>query len=295
MKELIEKFINYLSVERGLAKNTLDSYRGDLKRYVGFLSAMDIPDHDKVGTQREKILAYLLDLKARNLASTTIARTLAAIKVFYRFLTDEGYIFSDPTINLESPKIWRKLPEVLTVSEVEELLKQPDLSQPLGLRDRAALELLYATGARVSELIALRVSDVKLDIGYLRCFGKGGKERIVPLGSKACEMIKLYLDRARRDLIRGRPEERLFVNKFGRPLSRQGFWKIIKKHGSGMAKRIAPHTLRHSFATHLLAGGADLRSVQEMLGHSDISTTQVYTHIDRTRLKEIHRRYHPRG
>ena len=295
MKELIEKFINYLAVERGLAKNTLDSYRGDLERYVGFLSAPDIPDHDKVGTQRDQIMAYLLDLKARDLASTTIARTLVAIKVFYRFLTSEGYISSDPTINLESPKIWRKLPEVLTVSEVEELLKQPDLSQSLGLRDRAALELLYATGARVSELIALRVSDVKLDMGYLRCFGKGGRERIVPLGSKACEMIKLYLDRARRDLIKGRPEERLFVNKFGRPLSRQGLWKIIKKYGSGMAKRIAPHTLRHSFATHLLAGGADLRSVQEMLGHSDISTTQVYTHIDRTRLKEIHRRYHPRG
>jgi len=295
MKELIEKFINYLAVERGLAKNTLDSYRGDLERYVGFLMASDIPEHDKVRTQRDQIMAYLLDLKARNLASATIARTLVAIKVFYRFLTSEGHISSDPTINLESPKIWHKLPEVLTVSEVEELLKQPDLSQSLGLRDRAALELLYATGVRVSELITLRVSDVKLDMGYLRCFGKGGRERIVPLGSKACEMIKLYLDRARRDLIKGSPEERLFVNKFGRPLSRQGLWKTIKKYGSGMAKRIAPHTLRHSFATHLLAGGADLRSVQEMLGHSDISTTQVYTHIDRTRLKEIHRRYHPRG
>lgn len=298
MEELIEKFISYLAVERGLAKNTLTSYKGDLARYVGFLRASGVSgpvDNNIYGASRDEILAYLLDLKARGLAPTTIARALVAIKVFCRFLESEGYISSDPTINLESPKIWSKLPEVLTVSEVEELLEQPDISQSLGLRDRAALELLYATGVRVSELIGLRVSDVNLDIGYLRCFGKGGRERIVPLGSQACEIIRQYLVSARGSLVKDASQEWLFVNRFGRQLSRQGFWKIIKRYGSGMAKRITPHTLRHSFATHLLEGGADLRSVQEMLGHSDISTTQVYTHIDRTRLKEIHRRYHPRG
>ncbi len=295
MEELIEKFLNYLSVERGLAQNTLLSYGSDLKKYIAFLRKSHILTLGK--TTKHEVMAYLLELKDKGLASTTVARSLVSLKVFYRFLAQEGYLASDPTINLESPKVWSKLPETLSLREIEVLLEKPDLEDPLGLRDRAALELLYATGARVSELINLKIADANLEVGYLRCLGKGKKERIIPLGSHAQEALKNYLDTGRKRLVKEKDTKELFVNRFGNSLSRQGFWKMLKKYAKRVdfEKRITPHILRHSFATHLLERGADLRSIQEMLGHSDISTTQVYTHVDRERLKEIHRKYHPRG
>ncbi len=295
MEELVEKFLNYLSVERGLAQNTLLSYGSDLRKYIAFLRKSHILTLGK--TTKHEIMTYLLELKDKGLAPTTVARSLVSLKVFYRFLTQEGYLASDPTMNLDSPKVWSKLPETLSLREIEALLEKPDLEDPLGLRDRAALELLYATGVRVSELINLKITDVNLEVGYLRCLGKGKKERIIPLGSYAQEALKNYLDKGRERLVRKKDTKELFVNRFGNSLSRQGFWKMLKKYAKRVdfKKRITPHILRHSFATHLLERGADLRSIQEMLGHSDISTTQVYTHVDRERLKEIHRKYHPRG
>lgn len=295
MEELIEKFLSYLSVERGLAQNTLLSYGSDLRKYIAFLRKSHILTLGK--TTKHEVMTYLLELKDKGLSPTTVARSLVSLKVFYRFLAQEGYLASDPTMNLESPKVWSKLPETLSLGEIEVLLEKPDLEDPLGLRDRAALELLYATGARVSELINLKIADANLEVGYLRCLGKGKKERIIPLGSHAQEALKNYLDKGREKLVREKDAKELFVNRFGNPLSRQGFWKMLKKYAKRVdfEKRITPHILRHSFATHLLERGADLRSIQEMLGHSDISTTQIYTHVDRERLKEIHRKYHPRG
>lgn len=295
MEELIEKFLSYLSVERGLAQNTLLSYGSDLRKYIAFLRKSHILTLGK--TTKHEVMTYLLELKDKGLSPTTVARSLVSLKVFYRFLAQEGYLATDPTINLESPKVWSKLPETLSLGEIEVLLEKPDLEDPLGLRDRAALELLYATGARVSELINLKIADANLEVGYLRCLGKGKKERIIPLGSHAQEALKNYLDKGRKRLVGEKDAKELFVNRFGNLLSRQGFWKMLKKYAKRVdfEKRITPHILRHSFATHLLERGADLRSIQEMLGHSDISTTQIYTHVDRERLKEIHRKYHPRG
>ncbi|MBU4560795.1 site-specific tyrosine recombinase XerD [bacterium] len=295
MEELIEKFLSYLSVERGLAQNTLLSYGSDLRKYIAFLRKSHILTLGK--TTKHEVMTYLLELKDKGLSPTTVARSLVSLKVFYRFLAQEGYLASDPTMNLESPKVWSKLPETLSLGEIEVLLEKPDLEDPLGLRDRAALELLYATGARVSELINLKIADANLEVGYLRCLGKGKKERIIPLGSHAQEALKNYLDKGRKRLVGEKDAKELFVNRFGNLLSRQGFWKMLKKYAKRVdfEKRITPHILRHSFATHLLERGADLRSIQEMLGHSDISTTQIYTHVDRERLKEIHRKYHPRG
>ncbi len=295
MEELVERFLNYLSVERGLAQNTLLSYGSDLRKYIAFLRKSHILTLGK--TTKHEVMTYLLELKDKGLAPTTVARSLVSLKVFYRFLAQEGYLAADPTMNLESPKVWSRLPQTLSLREVETLLGKPDREDSLGLRDRAALELLYATGVRVSELIHLKMADINLEVGYLRCLGKGKKERIVPLGSHAREALKSYLDKGRERLVREKDTKELFVNRFGNPLSRQGFWKMLKKYvkWAGFEKRVTPHILRHSFATHLLERGADLRSVQEMLGHSDISTTQIYTHVDRGRLKEIHRKYHPRG
>jgi integrase/recombinase XerD len=295
MEELVEKFLNYLSVERGLSQNTLSAYGSDLKKYIAFLRKSRIRTLAK--TTKHEIITYLLELKNKGLAPTSVARSLVSLKVFYRFLAQENYLAADPTLNLESPKVWSKLPETLSSQEVETLLAKPDPANLLGLRDKAALELLYATGVRVSELINLKIADVNLEVGYVRCLGKGKKERIVPLGSFAQESLKNYLDKGRKTLLKGKDTQEIFVNRSGRTMTRQGFWKILKKYAKsvGLEKKITPHVLRHSFATHLLERGADLRSVQEMLGHSNISTTQIYTHVDRARLKEIHKKYHPRG
>ncbi|MFZ5826318.1 MAG: site-specific tyrosine recombinase XerD [Bacillota bacterium] len=294
MNNLIHEFINYLSVERGLAMNTLESYGRDLRQYSQFLQG-DESNLDAVS--RSTILNYLLFLQKQGKATATIARRLAALKAFYQFLVREKRIKADPTANLESPKLEKRLPRVLTVGEVERLLAQPDSGQPSGLRDRAMLELLYATGIRVSELVSLNTADVNLETGYIRCAGKGSKERVVPLGSLAIQSVRAYLEQGRGRLVKERDEAALFVNHHGHRLTRQGFWKIVKKYADDarIDKEITPHTLRHSFATHLLENGADLRSVQEMLGHADISTTQIYTHVTKGRLKEVYARTHPRA
>lgn len=295
MESYVNEFINYLAVERGLAQNTLESYGRDLRQFNTFLqnSQLDFIRN----SNRDTILSYLNSLQVKGRAVSTISRNLAAIKSFYQYLVREHHIEKDPAVNLESPKLEKKLPKILTITEVEELLKQPNAFQPTGLRDKAMLELLYATGIRVSELISLNISDVNLDMGYIKCYGKGAKERIVPLGSIAAKCVQEYIGKGRPKLVRTYEEPSLFVNHHGNRLTRQGFWKIIKKYAleASITKEITPHTLRHSFATHLLENGADLRSVQEMLGHADISTTQIYTHVTKNRLKEVYDKTHPRA
>ena len=295
MKSLVEEFIHYLAVERGLADNTLDSYNRDLNQFLGFLEQEKVLDLQKA--TRNMVMSYLLVLQKRGRATATVSRHLAALKSFYHFLLKEKYIEKDPTANLESPKLEKKLPRVLAVNEVEMLLNQPMGTDPAALRDKAMLELLYATGIRVTELIQLDVNHINVDMGYIRCFGKGSKERIVPVGSFARRCVDEYLQKGRSKIIKIKAEQALFVNQHGRRLTRQGFWKIIKKYArrAGISKVITPHTLRHSFATHLLENGADLRSVQEMLGHADITTTQIYTHLTKGRLREVYAKSHPRA
>ncbi len=294
MKEFIEIFLNYLSVERGLAHNTILSYKEDLNAYMDFLAKKNIDALVRV--IRNDITNFMLDQKDKGLAANSIARRLAAIKSFHRFLFRERILQADPTGLIESPKLWKKIPDALSLSEVELLLRQPNLRQSQGRRDKAILETLYATGMRVSEAVNLRVDSVNLDVGFLRCIGKGNKERVIPLGRKAIVSIQRYLEVCRPRLLKQRECEFLFVSRLGKKISRQSLWKLIKKYGKDarIKKTIKVHTLRHSFATHLLERGADLRSVQEMLGHANISTTQIYTHINKDRLKAIHKMFHPR-
>jgi len=296
MKVQIADFLQFLKVERNLAKNTIDSYGRDLEKFRKYLSTLKKDDAKYV--RRENIQNYSRLLKTKHIAPTSIARNLVSIKMFFRYLLREGIIKNDPSHELESPLTWSKLPEVLTVMEVENLLNQPAPRNKLGCRNRAILELLYATGMRVSEIINLKISDLNLKIGYVRCLGKGEKERIVPVGKTARKAIENYLEKIRPAFLKGREDKfYLFISSRGMPFSRQAIWKIMKKYAKDarIRKNITPHTLRHSFATHLLQGGADLRSVQEMLGHANISTTQIYTHVDRERLKEVHKKFHPRG
>jgi len=292
MDALIDQFINYLRLERGLADNTIQAYSRDLTRFSRFLEAHSL-SLSKVS--REQVVQHLTSLR-RSLSARSTARNISATRMFFRFLAAEGHIRENPARLLETPRLARKLPEVLSTAEVDRLLARPDPSTPRGARDRAMLELLYAAGLRVSELISLRVLSVNLESGYLRTVGKGAKERVVPIGGKAIEAVRDYLANGRPQMLRGANLPHLFLNFRGRPLTRQGFWKIIKQYGrtAGIKKVITPHTLRHSFATHLLEAGADLRAVQVMLGHEDISTTQIYTHITRDRLVELHEKYHPR-
>ncbi|MBO8138555.1 MAG: site-specific tyrosine recombinase XerD [Desulfotomaculum sp.] len=296
MEKIINSFLHYLSVEKGLSNNTLTSYKLDLLQYIKYLRQQSINKLEN--TSKSNIIGYLMKLQKTGRAPATISRRLAALKALYRFMLSEGLISEDPTVSLESPRLSQRLPHVLTFQEVELLLNQPQPDSPAGQRDKAMLELLYATGIRVSELVSLNLMDVNLDMGFIRCTGKGSKERIVPLGSVAAKHVEEYLSSGRVKLIKNNKKEKaLFVNQHGRRLTRQGFWKIIKKYArkGGIGKTITPHTLRHSFATHLLENGADLRSVQEMLGHSDISTTQIYTHLTRSKLKEIYSQTHPRA
>lgn len=294
MKIWVEQFIHYLAVERGLAENTLISYFGDLQQFLDFLhdKSMDAEESLKTGT-----MAYLINLKREGRSPATISRRLAAIKSFFRFLAHEKYILTDPTEDLEPPKLLKKLPRVLTVEEMDSLLKVPDISKIPGIRDKAMLELLYATGLRVSELVNLDLDNISLEMGYVRCWGKGAKERIVPFGSIASHYISTYLRSARGKLGKHPLEKAIFINQSGKRLTRQGCWKIIKKYArqAKIKTEITPHTFRHSFATHLLEHGADLRSVQEMLGHADISTTQIYTHLTRKKIKEVYDQTHPRA
>jgi len=287
--------MNYITVERGLSKNTLDSYSGDLVRYRGFLRGLGIVEIEE--TSRLEVMAYLLSLRKRDLSHKTVARSIAVLRGFYRWLADEGVLRGNPLEDMESPRTTRSLPEILSLDEVDSLLNQPDPSSPIGMRDKAMLELLYATGLRVSELTNLVLNNINLEAGYLVVLGKGAKQRIVPMGQEALHWLKGYLEESRQRLLGNNRSPRTFVSQWGRGMTRQTFWKIIKKYAlmAGIRKNISPHTLRHSFASHLLEGGADLRSVQSLLGHVDISTTQIYTHVTRERLKKIHARYHPRS
>jgi len=295
MQQLLDQFLHYLIVEKGLSKNTIDAYSHGLTRFLSHLREQGVREIQEAG--KFHIRSFLLTLRRKNLNTKSIVRDLVAIRAFFRFLIQEGVLESNPVEELESPKVARTLPEILTLKEIEQILEQPDLQTPLGIRDRAMLETLYATGMRVSELTQLPTHQVNLEGGYVLVYGKGSKERIIPLGSEAMKWVTAYLKTARRTLSKGKESPFLFVNRSGKGMTRQRFWKSLKEYArrAGLRKRITPHLLRHSFASHLLERGADLRSVQMMLGHVDISTTQIYTHVAGERLKKIHKQYHPRG
>jgi integrase/recombinase XerD len=293
----IEDFIHYLVVERGLAPNTIESYKRDLVKYAEYLKKVETVSSFEEVT-REHIIAFMRYMMENGKSSKTIARHIASIRSFHQFLLREHIMDKDPSVHIETPQVERTLPKVLSPDEVEALLTAPDESTPFGRREKAMLELLYATGIRVTELMNLNVEDVHMTMGFVRCIGKGDKERIVPMGKMASEALQKYIEESRPKLLkRNQKEEALFLNHHGRRLTRQGFWKILKKLAlsAQIEKELTPHTLRHSFATHLLENGADLRAVQEMLGHADISTTQIYTHVTKKRLKDVYNEFHPRA
>lgn len=292
---LLDQFLHYLIVERGLADNTLDAYKRDLSRYLTFLNDRGVYNPEYI---RQQDISDIIQLLTEvGLEATTVARNLAAIRTFHRFLFTEGIAPSDPTEHLASPRLERHLPDVLTAEEIDLLMQQPDLTTPLDIRDRALLEFLYATGARVSEAREMTRQALLFDDSLVRILGKGSKERIVPIGECAMRAVERYLKDVRPFIVIPRSGEILFLNKRGGKLSRMGIWMILRGYvvKAAILKHVSPHTLRHSFATHLLEGGANLRDIQELLGHMNISTTQIYTHIDVSYLKEVHKRYHPRG
>ncbi len=293
LKSYIDQFIHHLAVERGLSDNTLSSYLCDLNSFFNFME-------EKIKAPQEltngHILDYIIFLRNDEKAPSTVSRHIAALKSFFQFLLIENVISENPVGDMETPKLAKKLPQVLTVEEVEHLLGQPLTSTPAGIRDKSMFETLYAAGLRVSELVSLNVGDIDMESGYVRCMGKGFKERIVPVGSIARHYLELYLKQGRNKIIKNNNERALFLNHLGNRLTRQGFWKILKKYSkSAGIKNITPHTFRHSFATHLLENGADLRAVQEMLGHADIATTQIYTHLTQKRIHEVYNNTHPRA
>jgi len=292
---LIDQFLNYLLVEKGLAQKTLEAYSRDIVRYRNFLA-----ENNSTAFSEEDaplILKHLILLRKNGLQARSRARHLVAIRGFYRFLVQEKILRNDPTRLIDLPKSGLKLPHVLSREEIELLLKAPDIRKPIGLRDAAMLELLYAAGLRVSELINLKLQDINLEAGFVRIFGKGSRERVVPIGSHAREKVSTYLKAVRSRRLKQTTSPYLFIARAARPMTRQGFWKLLRRYAlqAGLKKKITPHSLRHSFASHLLEGGADLRAVQVMLGHVDISTTQIYTHVTRDHLKKLHQKFHPRG
>ncbi len=295
MRKKLKDYTDFLTVEKGLSVNTIDSYRRDIDTFIAYAEKNKIKN--VLDVNRQVIVQHLGELKNKGRATSTISRTIASLRSFFNYLLHEGVIDSNPALDLESPKIEKKLPRVLSTEEVEILLKQPKTGEHNGARDKAMLELLYASGIRVSELVSLDINDFEPKVGFLRCKGKGMKERIVPIGSVAINCVNDYLNNSRSRLSRKNGEKALFVNHHGCRLTRQGFWKILKKYARqcSLNGEITPHTLRHSFATHLLENGADLRSVQEMLGHSDISTTQIYTQITRRKIREVYNKSHPRA
>jgi integrase/recombinase XerD len=291
-------FLAYLEFERGLSRNTLEAYRSDLLQFGRFLEARAASAVTATSADVSDFLSGLAEGNGKPPASAaTIHRKAACLRSFYRHLRREGVRESDPTASLSAPRRGRKLPHVLTRDEVNKLLEQPRGTEPADLRDRALLETMYACGLRASETIGLELADVDLEEQVLRARGKGSKERVVPIGRRAVESLRIYLERGRPKLVKGRLEVHLFLNFRGGPLTRQGLYKIVRRHaaGAGLADRMSPHTLRHTFATHLLSGGCDLRSVQEMLGHADVATTQLYTHLSSQRLKEVYFNSHPRA
>jgi len=294
LESQIRTFMNYLRVEKGLASNTIDAYRRDIAKFAAFAEKHRLGIRD---VRRDDIVDFLAMLYRQRLDSRSVARHLVTIRHFFRFALTEGLIEEDPAANVESPKFRQSLPEFLSLEEVERLLRQPDQASLVGIRDRAMIELMYSTGLRVSELCGLRVSDLQMDPGCLRCIGKGNKERLVPVGREALKFVRQYLRDVRPKLLSKSGSPDLFVNQQGHKIDRITFWKILANYGrkAGLRKALTPHMLRHSFATHLLDRGADLRSVQMMLGHSDISTTQIYTHVVEERLKQVYKAHHPRA
>ena len=286
-----KRFIDFIRIEKGLSHNTCLSYRADITLFMKFLREQRVYAWDKVSAKQ--IVAFITMRREAGCVSRTVSRELIALRVLFRFLADELVIKADPATRVESPKLWQLLPDVLSEEEVTMLLNAPDTTTLIGCRDKAMLELLYASGLRASEMVRLRVLNINMESGFLNCIGKGNKERIVPVGSHALKAIEEYLVR-RADFVRN---EFLFISRLGRPMSRVNFWKRVQYYvkAAGIRRKMYPHLIRHSFATHLLSHGADLRVVQEMLGHADISTTQIYTHVDHQRLKSIHNRFHPRS
>jgi|SRR5882724_6412772 len=293
-----DAYLNYIRVERGLSRNTLDAYASDLFKFTGFLLDRRL---SLLRVKRDDVVDFMSSLYRRGLDSRSVARHLVTVRSFFKFLVTDGIVNADPTVNLESPKIRQSLPSFLSVKEIERLLALPDLETPLGLRDRALLDVLYSCGLRVTELVSLRADNIDFELGCIRCIGKGDKERLVPIGRKALESVQKYMSEARPRLTRSRrrakPTNAIFLNRQGGQLGRVGVWKILAAYGRamGLRKKLTPHKLRHSFATHLLDRGADLRSVQMMLGHADISTTQIYTHVMEDRLKNVYKAHHPRA
>jgi len=294
LEENLESFLDYLSIERGLAQNTIISYRYDLIKYISFLKKKKISSFNQ--TNKVLVNNYFVYLRGKDLEINSISRNLVAVKIFYRFLLMEGFIKEDVTSLIEFPRVSKKLPHALSLREINLLLDEANFKGKLGLRDQAILELLYATGMRVSELVYLKINDVNMENCMLKCLGKGSKERMIPFGDKARQSLNLYLDRLRPKLIKNPNEDTLFLNNRGERLSRQGVFYLVKlyAHKAGIEKKVTPHTLRHTLATHLIENGADLRSVQEMLGHSDISTTQIYTHVSRKWVSEEYYKAFPR-
>ena len=299
LQEKIEEFLEYLTVEKGSSENTVVAYRNDLTQFADYLSKLEAPQPASwAEVDRDTIIAYILHLKEREYASSTVARKVAAIKSFFHFLVGEGFIEDDPTATLESPRVKKRLPKTLSPEDVERLLAEPaKYSTPKALRDKAILELLYATGMRVTELVSLNLDDINLASANVRCFGKGSKERIIPLYDRAVRALEEYLQKGRMQLLKDPEEKALFLNQRGKRLTRQGLWLIVKSYvkAVGLDAEVTPHTLRHSFATHLLSGGADLRHVQQLLGHANISTTQIYTEVSSERKRQAYDAAHPRA
>ncbi|MBO1277976.1 site-specific tyrosine recombinase XerD [Staphylococcus haemolyticus] len=295
METIIEEYLKFIQIEKGLSENTIGAYRRDLKKYQLYMQEQKIAHIDFIDRQTiQECLGSLIDQGA---SAKSIARFISTIRSFHQFALREKYAAKDPTVLIETPKYEKKLPDVLDVEEVIQLLETPDLTKKNGYRDRTILELLYATGMRVTELIQIEIDDVNLIMGFVKVFGKGNKERIIPLGDTVIEYLDTYINNVRPQLLKKTVTNVLFLNLHGRPLTRQGIWKLIKQYGlrANINKTLTPHTLRHSFATHLLENGADLRAVQEMLGHSDISTTQLYTHVSKTQIRQMYNQFHPRA
>jgi len=301
VRQVIGDFLKYLEVEKGFPQNTIAAYRNDLNQLAGFIEEEaakrgSIPPW--ASFDRQSMLSYLLDLRQRNYAATTIARKVAAVRSFFKFMVAEGLIKANPIQDVRSPKIGRSLPRPISFSQVRLLIEQPSkLSTPEAKRDRAMLELLYASGMRVSELVSLNLGDVDLENGYVRCLGKGNKERVIPIYEQAVLAVKEYIEETRPQVVHNDEEKALFLNPRGERLTRQGFWQKLKEYAksANLEPEVTPHTLRHSFATHMLSGGADLRSVQELLGHANISTTQVYTHLTTEHIRRTYEQSHPRA
>ncbi len=295
MRDLLNRYLNHLLIEKGAAGNTLEAYGRDLNRYASFLEQRGIDNPRSVVP--ETVVEFLVQIKGEGLSANSMNRALAALRGYYKFLLQEKVVDQSPLANIELAKVWMRLPDTVSKEEMNLILSQPGEETPKAQRDSAMLELLYATGLRVSELAGLTMNSINWQVGFLTVMGKGGKERVVPIGKTAYDSVRRYVDEARPKLVKSRTTDVLFLNRFGGAFTRQGLWKIIIHYvrKAGLQKNVHPHTFRHSFASHLLEGGADLRAVQVMLGHSDISTTQIYTHVTRDHLTQIHRKYHPRG